>query len=249
MFTKNKKKYIELNDFDNVKIIISPIKGQVQQRIFGLKKSTQNYVLQLDDDTIVHSNDLIKIINKLKQLGPGNAISPINCDIEKKISVTQVEKNLKSLLFNIFSFFLAGSKWGVNKMGTISKSGVVYGVDPNYVKNKTIHSQEWLSGCCVAMFKQDLILDCYYPFSGKAYFEDVIHSIILRKRKVKLWSLISAKCYTRISKEIMEIEDINQHFIAQKYCASLVCSNLIPYYRWMLFYKSYLKVKHFFKNI
>lgn len=233
----------KIKKIENIKIIRSPIKGQVAQRVYGFKNVNNKYVLQLDDDTILPPQDLKGLIKGLKELGPGNAVSPINFDIDTLKSVTIVNKNLKNFFFDVVTYLIGGSKWGVNKMGTISKSGVVFGVDPKRIVSKKFFSREWLSGCCVAFFKEDLILENYYPFEGKAYFEDVIHSIMLLKKNIKLWTLISAKCYTKIDKVSLNIDQIEKHFERQKYSVILLNHNLIWYNIWCFFYKLYLKFK------
>ena len=35
-------------------------------------------------------------------------------------------------------------------------------------------------------YRENLIFEDYYPFQGKAYFEDVIHSILWKKKGIKL---------------------------------------------------------------
>lgn len=243
---KGKKISSQLKKIENVKIIISPLKGQVPQRVFGFKKASHNFVLQLDDDTIISTLNIKKLITNLIQLGPGNAISPIVFDIEKNESVTLLNKNIINFAYDIFHYVILGSRWGLKKMGTIGKSGIAYGVDPLHIPSKTLFKREWLSGCCVAMFKQDLVLHNYYPFKGKAYFEDVIHSILLRKKNVKLWTLNGTKCYTKIIDTHINYFEIDKHFEAQKYVVSLLNYNKVQYYLWLLVFR--IKIFIYKKN-
>ena len=45
---------------------------------------------------------------------------------------------------------------------------------------------DWIPGGCVIHRKENLLLFDYFPFKGKAFYEDVIQSIYLRKSGVKL---------------------------------------------------------------
>ena len=57
----------------------------------------------------------------------------------------------------------------------------------NALLAKERHSSvEWLPGGCVAHKKQNLILYNFFPFEGKAFYEDVIQSIHLTKNNVRL---------------------------------------------------------------
>ena len=44
--------------------------------------------------------------------------------------------------------------------------------------------------------KKNLYLKDYYPFSGKAYYEDLIHSKILIKKNLRLFIIKDAICKT-----------------------------------------------------
>ena len=239
------KVFKSVRKIKNVKILNSPIKGQVHQRIYGLRNVIYRYVLLLDDDTILSSKDLETLVHNLDKLGPGNALSPVNYDINNMKSVTIRRETLKTFIYDVFTYLIAGSRWGVNKMGTISKSGVVFGIDPDYLKNKIFFKREWLSGCCIAMFKEDLILKNFYPFEGKAYFEDVIHSIILNQNNIKLWTLISTICYTNIENFNLNFKEIDRHFERQKFSVILLNNNLTRFYIWSFIYRLYLQIKYF----
>ena len=242
---KSTKEYIILKKIRNVKILKSPTKGQVIQRLYGLNITSQELVLQMDDDTILSSSNMNKLFVKLKELGSGNAISPLIYDIDHNKSITVIKKNLSNLFNNIFNFILARSKWGTKKMGTIAPSGVAYGLDADHISNTSLIKRDYIPGCCLMMFKKDLILKNYYPFDGKAYFEDVIHSILLRKKNVKLWTFNKTICNTKMLPCRMNLEEIKKHFEAQKYCVQLLKNNLSSFYIWMFFYRPYLIIKYF----
>ena len=72
------------------------------------------------------------------------------------------------------------------KSGSISLAGICFGVNKEDLKKQTgLIAVDWQSGGCVLHKKKNLILDDYYPFSGKAFSEDLIHSYLLKKEGLK----------------------------------------------------------------
>ena len=49
-------------------------------------------------------------------------------------------------------------------------------------------------GGCLAHYKKNLVNENYYPYSGKAYAEDLIHSHILKSRGCTLILDTTARC-------------------------------------------------------
>ena len=78
--------------------------------------------------------------------------------------------------------------------GTIGLSGVGFGVDSQVINKRTC-DVEWLPGGCVMYRRENLVLDDFYPFKGKAYGEDLIHSFLLREKGCKLMVDSKAHCY------------------------------------------------------
>ena len=86
--------------------------------------------------------------------------------------------------------------WVINgaegyKPGQIGRAGINMGV-PEVPED--FYGLGWLSGGCVLHHRKNLILLDYYPFRGKAYAEDLFHSILLKKNGVRLLRCGSAKC-------------------------------------------------------
>jgi hypothetical protein len=80
------------------------------------------------------------------------------------------------------------------KPGVVSLSGVGFGLDFND-KNQDKNQSEWLPGGCVLHRLKDVITLDYFPFSGKAYSEDLIHSFLLRENGIKLYVCNNAIAY------------------------------------------------------
>ena len=177
----------------NVHFEIVDFKGQVAQRAYGFKLAKCNFVLQLDDDVFLDYYCIEKLLFSLKLLGPGHCVGPSIFFEETRLSVYSMRKGFQGFVYNIKSL-LSGSKWGTKRMGTISNNGSGFGLDYQIVTDEINHV-EWLAGGCILHFKSELILNDYFPFVGKAYGEDLIHSWFLTVSGVKLYNIKSAICY------------------------------------------------------
>ena len=177
--------------FPNLRYEIVPFKGQVAQRAHGFKIAKYNFVLQLDDDIYLEPNCVENLLSGLNYLGPGHSVGPSIFFKEDGLTIYPSRKGV----FN--SFFNSDH----NKMGTISKIGSAYGYDYDMTNNET-NSTEWLAGGCVLHYKSGLILDDFFPFEGKAYGEDLIHSVHLSKNGILLCNIKSAICY--IDKPVLD---------------------------------------------
>jgi len=192
--SKYLNEFQELKTFNNVKIVLSRFKGQVKQRIEGFKNVKNNIVVQLDDDIILKEDCLEKLKNSLKANG-NCAVSPNLFDINLNKSIYNKKIGFKRKIFN----FISHGKFNINK-GKITDSG--FEVYPILIENnQEIFSTEWLVGGCVMHLKKNLILNDYFKFEGKAYCEDLYHSLLLKKNGVKLLVDSSAIAYLKIEKE------------------------------------------------
>ena len=88
---------------------------------------------------------------------------------------------------------ICGSPWGVKRMGAVTAVGLSFGVDSSHCDENPFETQ-WLPGGCVLCFKDDLILEKFFPYSGKAYGEDLIHSFLRTKSGTRHWVIPGAKC-------------------------------------------------------
>ena len=84
-----------------------------------------------------------------------------------------------------FSNWIVNGKFGYQP-GVISLSGVGFGFYFNGNFQNKIQT-EWLPGGCILHRMDNLVTENYFPFSGKAYSEDLIHSLLLKKNEVKLY--------------------------------------------------------------
>ena len=80
--------------------------------------------------------------------------------------------------------------------GSITNIGINIPISASH-DQKLIES-EWLPGGLVIHNKKNLVTDSYFPFQGKAYSEDLIHSYILKKNGVKLYVTTDASAYIEV---------------------------------------------------
>ena len=203
---------------DNIKILKTNVMGQVAQRAEGFKVAKYEYILQLDDDVLIDKNcisELYAIIKNSNKL----AISPKIYNQNGSYHSPRV-KNKRETFYQKFIFWLINGNRGF-EAGKISKNGIAMGLpDTN-----DDYEVEWLSGACVMHRKENLITHNFYPYQGKAYSEDIIHSIIMRKKRIKLIRSGRATCKVNLSsgidtksilKEFYSVLRIGLHIVENK---------------------------------
>lgn len=189
----------------NVTILRLPYRGQVRQRAAGFKKASGPYVLQLDDDLLLSGRDLKCLLSELIALGPKNAVAPVLVRADTRGPYTRIHDGWRGFMSSLIAIGLRGARWGVRRMGTVSRLGHNYGVDRNRITGRRLRV-DWLPGGCVLHHKAELVTEDFYPFPGKAYAEDLLHSIHLTRRGIDLWAVRNAAC-------IIEVENGPRTFV------------------------------------
>ena len=171
--------------YKNIEVLLTKFRGQVQQRIFGFIRSQTALVMQLDDD-IELAYDCVQILTSGMEISIDKiALAP----------ALRYRKSKESVFFNRkpkFYYWLMNGSVGY-KRGSVYLSGSPEGVDLdgdcNFIESK------WLYGGCVLHRKSNLVFENYFPFKGKAYCEDLIHSAALRNKEVNLFFMPKAIAY------------------------------------------------------
>jgi len=206
---------------DNIKVLPTNVKGQVKQRIEGFKESDTNYVIQLDDDILLDKNCIYELVNSMNQMGDKCSISPA---LLSKKSQLSVHKKKINFFIRIFYWLINGQKGYLP--GTVTKAGTCIGIDTDSVEKELIET-EWLSGGMIIHCKKNLILENYFPFDGKAYSEDLIHSFLMKKKNINLYVDKKSKCFVNdeaklVNKTIQEFMTwIKKDYKARKYFVNL----------------------------
>lgn len=175
---------------ENVKIIKTSFDGQVRQRAFGFQVAAGYYVLQLDDDLELHESCL-RVLTECIGTQKNVSVSPTLLDnITNEPSSYMSKPDRSSGILYKLLFWVANGKDGYQP-GKISKAGVNMAYSP---EASEAYEVEWLPGGCALHTKENLVKDNYYPFTGKAFAEDIFHSAILRKKGVRLYHCPKAIC-------------------------------------------------------
>ena len=181
---------LKIYSYKNLTILAVNKYGQVNQRNIGLKHSKTKFTLQLDDDCKVDQKSLIKLKEVLLKYGKKNCVGPVF--FSNQNSPLHKYENKLSIEVLCFLFGLPG---GLKKMGKTNYKNLNIGVDP-YLAKDEINEVQWIPGGCKMMYTDELILHNYFKFQGKAYYEDIIHSKILKKNKIKMYIVKTSICKT-----------------------------------------------------
>lgn len=182
---------IPRDSINNVRYEIVDLQGQVAQRLYGFNIARNKFVMQVDDDMCFEKDCIENLLKIINHLGPKSAVGPSLFFSDDK---TTAYPMISTGINNLKALLLSGAKWGDKRMGTFNKIGTAYGYDPSKVTGDYVRT-EWLAGGCVVHYRSGLVMENYFPFSGKAYGEDLIHSTLLSKAGVKLYTVKNAVCY------------------------------------------------------
>lgn len=175
---------------DNVRVIRTPCRGQVAQRAWGFGQARHGFVLQLDDDIHVDSECIERLLScvagsadvaagpRLHDLASGEYRSFLT---PASTGATRFERVL---------FWVINGKAGYEP-GRIGRAGICMGLPE---EPADWHDIDWLPGGCVLHRRGNLVLTDYYPFRGKAFAEDLFHSVELTRKGVRLVRCGAARC-------------------------------------------------------
>ena len=209
-------------NINNLFIINSSSKGQVNQRIEGFKRATGKYVLQMDDDIKVNKKTIKGLYDHISSCKKDLAISPILCESLTKKDIFKFNNEN----FNDYGNLVSPKNFintCINKIfhgKTFFEQGEITNLGSNIpigASKTNFVSSQWLPGGMVIHKKENLILKNYYPFSGKAYSEDLIHSHFLMETGVELIIAPNLKAYIEIDfgQRIKTFKDVN-YFLKEK---------------------------------
>ncbi len=173
--------------FPNVRVIVTDCRGQVAQRAIGFQNASYDVVMQLDDDIRVNESCLSYLLETLHAYAPHVAVAPA-LDEKSDVKLARMENG-----FFLKAFYLLINGRAGYRMGTVSRAGAEFSCDPSKVGGG-VYDVEWVPGGCVLHFRENLIKKNYFPFRGKAYCEDLMHSYYLIKKGVRLKFDARATC-------------------------------------------------------
>jgi len=219
---------------NNVRLVTTSFMGQVSQRIVGFKEVRNNLVFQMDDDVHLHPMALEILADGVAELGTSCSLSPALINRLNEESI-YIKSRATSLSLKIYFYIISGLTHPIP--GTILTCGVGLGRspskdDPPYMR------MEWLPGGCVMHNKVNLVTEEFYPFQGKAYCEDLIHSHILAVKGIKLYVAKNANASIILESPFdMRVRDfllyLRKDYKARSYFLTL---KSLSKYRMVIFY-------------
>ena len=220
-------------DWNNVKVLSTIIKGQVCQRLEGFKRASQPYIMQLDDDIQILSSSINELLNQLILLGEDAAVAPIYLDEATGESIHQYSTGWRAFFSNLTSTILIGAPWGLKRMGCITPAGTNYGVDINHMRSDLMEV-DWVPGGCVLHHHSNLCMESFFPFHGKAYCEDLIHSTLLRSKGVRLFVVKAASCKTALAILPISRQEVKANMRARHYFNTFTGRPMLRFWIWCL---------------
>lgn len=205
----------------NVRVIRTPCRGQVAQRALGLAQARQPHVMQLDDDVVLPADVIGTLLDTLRSKGPGNAIAPFFRIRQTGEHGTRSPRGIAGLLRSIHATLVCGAPFGAARFGRLSPAGIGYGVAMPTNAGESVES-EWLPGGVVMCFAGDLVTENYFPFPGKAFSEDLMHSVLWRRKGVRLWTRMDVHALIDVTTESFKWQSLWARYRAHRHVASMI---------------------------
>jgi hypothetical protein len=182
---------IEHLSFSNLRIVVTECRGQVAQRAQGFLLAAGPLVMQMDDDMLPDADCLRRLRETLIEKGDQVAIAPVL--INRATGHSVYRKPVKTEWMQCLYYWLVNGRDGYMP-GRVDRAGNAVGIDPDDFPSQQVIETDWLPGGCVLHYKSNLICDEYFPFPGKAYGEDVMHSHLLAAKGIDLFVDTRARC-------------------------------------------------------
>jgi hypothetical protein len=224
-----------VSDVDNVRIVKTSCRGQVAQRAVGLEMAKNIYVMQLDDDVILTPTTLEVLFDTLTVKGPGHVVAPFFRIQPNGVDGTRYEDGFRGLLKSCYYTLVCGAAFGRRRLGRIAPSGIGFGVPMSSGAERVVES-DWLPGGVALCHREDLIVHNYYPFPGKAFSEDLVHSILWRRQGCRLWTALDVSAMIDVSVESFVWESVMGRYRAHACVATLAGGSVWHTRLWFVFY-------------
>lgn len=209
-----------------VSIVTTVAQGQVLQRIAGFNLVSTSLVLQIDDDIIFTTDVIKKTYDAALSFGPGFAIGGCIDRNDDFIYKTSITSNKLKFFRRLFLYLLARAPMEDSKrIGKFSNKTWCQLVPPGYNKSAHIPVDLLPGGFCMS-WTSELVLYNYYPFPGKAYKEDLLHSLERTKKGIQHIVLPYIILHTDESvSTVFSIKDFLREFSADRWIGIKVGSS------------------------
>ena len=242
------KKYIlskKIKNIKGLKILYSEVKGQVIQRIIGIRSAKNKIIMQLDDDIQLDKMCIEELLNINESLEGKNVFGPeLLYNFSGKPISHHVKK--KSILTDILYTVLLGAKYGKNRLGTMTKEGICFGLDSEYFSNDIVFC-DWLPGGCILGKKENFIDYNFYPYEGKAYCEDILNSILRTNNNIKHYYVKKGKAFTLPEDTNIDLSRYKAEIRIRKYINKINHGSHLKFFIWKSYFY-YKTMKNLYLN-
>jgi hypothetical protein len=209
---------------DNLRIIYTKFRGQVAQRAEGLRQACCPVVMQLDDDVTLDFDSVEIMVRSLLTLGHGHVVGPVFYNKITGNPLSKMENGALGLFHNLYETIVRGLPWGRRRMGALSSIAGCGSVDPRCFDTELV-STAWLPGGCLISFREDLILESFYPFEGKSYSEDLLHSCLRSRIGIRHFVVKKARATVMPPARGMTKDSAIAEILARRYVAKELGGN------------------------
>lgn len=165
---------------DGAFVVVSDIKGQVNQRYYAYRFCSTPLILHMDDDIYIDLADIGILLDQYQMLPINSCIAPRLYSSFPVKTTNKIVRIVKNIIY--YSQFHDPSPGSVSKSSfpiPINQISLTYSQKPVLV--------DWLPGGILLLRRSDIINYRYYKYKGKAYCEDLIHSFLLNQNGIKLY--------------------------------------------------------------
>lgn len=158
-------------------------RGQVLQRVEAFRRVSSRFVLQLDDDISIDYESVLNLGETLlmdRKFAVGTKIKYDN----QKDGVSKGHSSYRTLMKRL-EHTIIGSDSKNFFPGKDTLSGVPILVDSENFPFEQLEV-DYVSGGAMLHYRKNLILQNYFPFEGRADYEDLFHCLALRKSGIRI---------------------------------------------------------------
>jgi hypothetical protein len=217
----------------NVRLIPTKCMGQVAQRVEGFKLASRDLVMQMDDDVKLKVDTLQKMISTLQLLGKKNVVGPVYLNNKNGMSLSPYPLGIRGVFTNIFYYLFGGLPFGKARMGCLSSVCVSSSIDPQFYEENFVRT-EWLAGGCVLSYREDLISENFYPFKGKAYAEDGLHSYLRSKIGINHNVVLGAHALIDVPSNSFKFQDFVREMYARVKIVKIMKGSIVRKFIYIL---------------
>jgi glycosyltransferase involved in cell wall biosynthesis len=240
---------VGLADFEygNVRVLVTPCKGQVAQRAYGLELASQPIIMQMDDDILIEPSSLQVLLQTLDLLGEGNVVAPLYRHLKSGEYATVYSTGIRGWLSDMYASLICAAPWGRRRMGKVTKAGIGFWLDKDQVGEAPFET-EWVPGGCAVCRRNDLVMENYYPYTGQAFTEDLVHSIYWRRKGVRLWAVPTVDCCIQVKPLPFVWHLMWSDLLAHRYVVHLIDGSPFRLYVWFVFSLAKRATLHFLET-